>query len=80
MASATVCKHGDSRVPITQGALDRLVARAADPDAARLATLRHAMVDRKGIHPNLDYPADLAYQPIPTDGLRHPGRHAVLRD
>ncbi|GHI97085.1 bifunctional 2-methylcitrate synthase/citrate synthase [Streptomyces olivaceus] len=60
-----VYKHGDSRVPIMQDALDRLVARAADPEVTRLATLhsalRHAMVDRKGIHPNLDYPAGLAY-------------------
>ncbi|RMB81066.1 bifunctional 2-methylcitrate synthase/citrate synthase [Streptomyces shenzhenensis] len=60
-----VYKHGDSRVPIMQDALDRLVARAADPEVTRLATLhaalRHAMINRKGIHPNLDYPAGLAY-------------------
>ncbi|MFF9573419.1 bifunctional 2-methylcitrate synthase/citrate synthase [Streptomyces sp. NPDC014685] len=60
-----VYKHGDSRVPIMQEATDRLVARAADPGVTRLATLhaalRHAMISRKGIHPNLDYPAGLAY-------------------
>ena len=60
-----VYKHGDSRVPIMQDALDRLVARAADPEVTRKATLhaalRHAMITRKGIHPNLDYPAGLAY-------------------
>ncbi|MYX93680.1 bifunctional 2-methylcitrate synthase/citrate synthase [Streptomyces sp. SID486] len=60
-----VYKHGDSRVPIMQDALDRLVARAADPEVTRLATLhaalRHAVLTRKGIHPNLDYPAGLAY-------------------
>ncbi|MBD0738116.1 bifunctional 2-methylcitrate synthase/citrate synthase [Streptomyces sp. CBMA29] len=60
-----VYKHGDSRVPIMQEATDRLVARAGDPGTARLATLhaalRHAMVSGKGIHPNLDYPAGLAY-------------------
>ncbi|MEV7654766.1 bifunctional 2-methylcitrate synthase/citrate synthase [Streptomyces anulatus] len=60
-----VYKHGDSRVPIMQEATDRLVARAAAPDVTRLATLhaalRHAMISRKGIHPNLDYPAGLAY-------------------
>ncbi|MCA1216960.1 bifunctional 2-methylcitrate synthase/citrate synthase [Streptomyces sp. 8L] len=60
-----VYRHGDSRVPIMQEATDRLVARASDPDATRLATLhaalRHAMLSRKGIHPNLDYPAGLAY-------------------
>ncbi len=60
-----VYKHGDSRVPIMQEALDRLVARAADPETTRRATLhaalRHAMISSKGIHPNLDYPAGLAY-------------------
>ncbi|WP_052852603.1 bifunctional 2-methylcitrate synthase/citrate synthase [Streptomyces avicenniae] len=60
-----VYKHGDSRVPVMQGALDRLVARADDPAVARLAALhtalREAMLARKGIHPNLDYPAGLAY-------------------
>ncbi|MEV1011854.1 bifunctional 2-methylcitrate synthase/citrate synthase [Streptomyces sp. NPDC049881] len=60
-----VYKHGDSRVPIMQDALDRLVERAADPEVTRLATLhaalRNAMISRKGIHPNLDYPAGLAY-------------------
>ncbi|MFC4329237.1 bifunctional 2-methylcitrate synthase/citrate synthase [Streptomyces andamanensis] len=60
-----VYRHGDSRVPIMQDALDRLVARAADPEVTRLATLhaalRRAVRARKGIHPNLDYPAGLAY-------------------
>ncbi|MGK4579176.1 bifunctional 2-methylcitrate synthase/citrate synthase [Kitasatospora sp. HPMI-4] len=60
-----VYRHGDSRVPIMQDALDGLVARAADPGTARLAALhtalREAMLERKGIHPNLDYPAGLAY-------------------
>ncbi|MFI7102148.1 bifunctional 2-methylcitrate synthase/citrate synthase [Streptomyces sp. NPDC050161] len=60
-----VYRHGDSRVPIMQEALDRLVARAADPEATRLgalhSALRTAVLARKGIHPNLDYPAGLAY-------------------
>ncbi|WP_316519732.1 bifunctional 2-methylcitrate synthase/citrate synthase [Kitasatospora brasiliensis] len=60
-----VYKHGDSRVPIMQAALDDLVARTTDPEAARLAALhtalREAVLERKGIHPNLDYPAGLAY-------------------
>ncbi|MEU6483571.1 bifunctional 2-methylcitrate synthase/citrate synthase [Streptomyces sp. NPDC046887] len=60
-----VYKRGDSRVPIMQQALDRLVARSDHPDAHRLAALhtalREAMETRKGIHPNLDYPAGLAY-------------------
>lgn len=66
-----VYKHGDSRVPIMQDALDRLVARAADPETTRLATLhaalRHSMLSTKGIHPNLDYPAGLAYQSMGFD-------------
>ncbi|AJE43794.1 citrate synthase [Streptomyces nodosus] len=41
------------------------MARAASPEVTRLATLhaalRRAMLARKGIHPNLDYPAGLAY-------------------
>ncbi|WP_432584592.1 bifunctional 2-methylcitrate synthase/citrate synthase [Streptomyces sp. HD1123-B1] len=60
-----VYKSGDSRVPIMQDTLDRLVARAADPEVARKATLhaalRQAMITRRGIHPNLDYPTGLAY-------------------
>ncbi|WP_282204578.1 bifunctional 2-methylcitrate synthase/citrate synthase [Kitasatospora fiedleri] len=60
-----VYKNGDSRVPIMQAALDRLVAQSADPEVTRLAALhtalREAMLERKGIHPNLDYPAGLAY-------------------
>ncbi|MFJ3876380.1 bifunctional 2-methylcitrate synthase/citrate synthase [Streptomyces sp. NPDC090077] len=60
-----VYRHGDSRVPIMQEATDRLVARAASPETTRLAVLhsalRQAMIRRKGIHPNLDYPAALAY-------------------
>ncbi|MFI1177304.1 bifunctional 2-methylcitrate synthase/citrate synthase [Streptomyces melanogenes] len=60
-----VYKAGDSRVPIMQEATERLIARAGDPDVTRLAALhaalRHAMISRKGIHPNLDYPAGLAY-------------------
>ncbi|TBO60869.1 bifunctional 2-methylcitrate synthase/citrate synthase, partial [Streptomyces kasugaensis] len=60
-----VYQHGDSRVPLMQAVLDRLVARTADPEATRLAALhaalRDAMLTRKDIHPNLDYPAGLAY-------------------
>ncbi|RLV10369.1 2-methylcitrate synthase [Streptomyces griseocarneus] len=60
-----VYRHGDSRVPIMQEATDRLTDRASTPEAARLAAvhaaLRSAMLRRKDIHPNLDYPAGLAY-------------------
>jgi citrate synthase len=60
-----VYKNGDSRVPLMQAATDKLIALSTDPEAARLAelhaALREAMLTRKGIHPNLDYPAGLAY-------------------
>ncbi|MFJ4094349.1 bifunctional 2-methylcitrate synthase/citrate synthase [Kitasatospora sp. NPDC089913] len=60
-----VYKHGDSRVPIMQAALDDLIARSTDPGTTGLAALhgalREAMLERKGIHPNLDYPAGPAY-------------------
>ncbi|ARZ71955.1 citrate synthase [Streptomyces albireticuli] len=60
-----VYRDGDSRVPLMQEAADRLVARTGGPGAARLAALhtalRDAVLRRKGIHPNLDYPAGLAY-------------------
>jgi citrate synthase len=57
-----VYKHGDSRVPTMQAALERL---AAARDGQRLLELHtrlgRAMVETKGIHPNLDYPTGLAY-------------------
>jgi citrate synthase len=57
-----VYKHGDSRVPTMQAALERL---AAARDGHRLLELQtrlgRAMVETKGIHPNLDYPTGLAY-------------------
>ncbi|AEB44248.1 bifunctional 2-methylcitrate synthase/citrate synthase [Micromonospora maris] len=60
-----VYKNGDSRVPIMQAALDNLIATYADDRTRRLAEiytrLQGAMLDRKGIHPNLDYPSALAY-------------------
>ncbi|WP_372405565.1 bifunctional 2-methylcitrate synthase/citrate synthase [Streptomyces luteireticuli] len=60
-----VYKHGDSRVPVMQQATDRLIALSDAPDTPRLAALhaalRTAMLHRKGLHPNLDYPAGLAY-------------------
>ena len=62
-----VYKNGDSRVPIMHEAIDRLVARlvATDPEVTRLAelhaVLRREMFARKAIHPNLGYPAGLAY-------------------
>ncbi|WKU07142.1 bifunctional 2-methylcitrate synthase/citrate synthase [Micromonospora sp. HUAS LYJ1] len=60
-----VYRNGDSRVPIMEDALGTLVAAHADGPARQLAEvytrLRTAMLDRTGIHPNLDYPSALAY-------------------
>ncbi|GGK28882.1 citrate synthase [Pilimelia terevasa] len=60
-----VYKNGDSRVPIMQAALDQLVSAHGDARIRRTADLygrlQRAMLARKGIHPNLDYPSALAY-------------------
>ena len=60
-----VYKHGDSRVPTMRGQLETLVAAAHDPRAdALMATYRALaaeMLERKGLHPNLDYPSGPAY-------------------
>lgn len=57
-----VYKHGDSRVPTMKAALDTLVAHYDRPDLAALYdNLEQAMVSRKNIQPNLDYPSGPAY-------------------
>lgn len=57
-----VYKHGDSRVPTMKAVLDDLVAHYERPDLGELyAALEQAMTERKGILPNLDYPAGPAY-------------------
>jgi citrate synthase/2-methylcitrate synthase len=57
-----VYKKGDSRVPTMKAALDRLVAHYDRPDMAALYdALETAMVSRKNIQPNLDYPSGPAY-------------------
>ncbi len=57
-----VYKHGDSRVPTMQAALVRLAAARDGQRLLELHTrLARAMVEAKGIHPNLDYPTGLAY-------------------
>jgi len=57
-----VYKQGDSRVPTMESAL---VALASDLDASQLMELyerlARAMLETKGIHPNLDYPTGPAY-------------------
>jgi len=57
-----VYKRGDSRVPTMKAALDTLVAEYDRPDLGDLYdALEHAMTERKGIMPNLDYPSGPAY-------------------
>ncbi|MFD1506399.1 bifunctional 2-methylcitrate synthase/citrate synthase [Georgenia yuyongxinii] len=57
-----VYKRGDSRVPTMKAALDTLVAHYDRPDLAALYdNLERAMVARKNIQPNLDYPSGPAY-------------------
>ncbi len=57
-----VYKHGDSRVPTMRDALARMASIRGGGELMELyESLETAMVERKGIHPNLDYPAGPAY-------------------
>jgi 2-methylcitrate synthase/citrate synthase II len=57
-----VYKHGDSRVPTMRAALERLAKlKGADDVIALYENLERAMIERKGIHPNLDFPSGPAY-------------------
>jgi 2-methylcitrate synthase len=63
-----VYKHGDSRVPTMKAALDTLVAHYDRPEVLALYdALEVAMVSRKNIMPNLDYPSGPAYDLIGFD-------------
>ncbi|WP_320419102.1 citrate/2-methylcitrate synthase, partial [Mycobacterium tuberculosis] len=65
-----VYKNGDSRVPTMKAALDTLVAHYGREDVAALYdALESQFVERKGIHPNLDYPSGPAYSLIGFDTL-----------
>jgi 2-methylcitrate synthase len=57
-----VYKHGDSRVPTMKASLDTLIEHYERPELGELYTaLESAMVQRKNIQPNLDYPSGPAY-------------------
>ncbi|WP_350348134.1 bifunctional 2-methylcitrate synthase/citrate synthase [Agromyces sp. G08B096] len=57
-----VYKNGDSRVPTMRDAMERMVEHYERPDLLELyVALETAMGERKGIKPNLDYPAGPAY-------------------
>ena len=57
-----VYKHGDSRVPTMEAALDTLLVHHDRPDLGELYdALKVLMLARKDIRPNLDYPSGPAY-------------------
>ena len=63
-----VYKRGDSRVPTMRAALETLLVEYDRPDLAELyETLESEFVERKGIHPNLDYPSGPAYHLLGFD-------------
>jgi citrate synthase len=65
-----VYKNGDSRVPTMKAALDTLVEHYDRPDMLELyETLEQAMITRKNIKPNLDYPSGPAYSLMGFDTL-----------
>ena len=57
-----VYKNGDSRVPTMQAAMERMIAHYGREDMLELyRTLEQEFGGRKGIKPNLDYPAGPTY-------------------
>lgn len=65
-----VYKNGDSRVPTMKAALETLVEHYDRTDILDLySTLEEAMVSRKNIKPNLDYPSGPAYNLMGFDTL-----------
>ncbi|RZS63355.1 citrate synthase/2-methylcitrate synthase [Agromyces ramosus] len=65
-----VYKHGDSRVPTMRDALERMVEHYDRRDLLELyVALETAMGERKGILPNLDYPAGPTYHLMGFDTI-----------
>jgi citrate synthase/2-methylcitrate synthase len=63
-----VYKHGDSRVPTMQAAMERLITEhRADDLLALYRVLAAGMDERKAIKPNLDYPSGPAYHLLGFD-------------
>ncbi|MEK9647262.1 MAG: bifunctional 2-methylcitrate synthase/citrate synthase [Alphaproteobacteria bacterium] len=57
-----VYKSGDSRVPTMRKALEDLAAWKGDTKWLEISdVLQNIMIEEKGIHPNLDFPAGPAY-------------------
>ncbi|MFC4565304.1 bifunctional 2-methylcitrate synthase/citrate synthase [Nocardiopsis mangrovi] len=58
-----VYKHGDSRVPTMMAALERMAdLKGAGELMDLVRAVEEVVMDRTGIHPNLDYPSGPAYQ------------------
>lgn len=65
-----VYKNGDSRVPTMRDSMERMVEHYDRPDLLELyVALEQAMGERKGIKPNLDYPAGPTYHMMGFDTL-----------
>lgn len=63
-----VYRHGDSRVPTMEAALERMIDHYERPELRGLYRgLAHAMHERTGIEPNLDYPAGPTYHLLGFD-------------
>ena len=58
-----VYKHGDSRVPTMRTVLQQLAQRSAEGQQLLAVSerLEQAMLEKKGLYPNLDYPSGPAY-------------------
>ena len=65
-----VYKNGDSRVPTMRDSMERMVEHYDRPELLELyVALEQAMGERKGIKPNLDYPAGPTYNMMGFDTL-----------
>jgi citrate synthase len=63
-----VYKHGDSRVPTMRAALSEVAELRGGQNLLDIyEILAQAMLEAKGLHPNLDYPAGPAYHLIGFD-------------
>ncbi|MCY4550072.1 MAG: bifunctional 2-methylcitrate synthase/citrate synthase [Defluviicoccus sp.] len=63
-----VYKSGDSRVPTMRSCLEDLAAWKGDDTWIRMSDgLQKVMIDEKGIHPNLDFPAGPSYHMMGFD-------------
>jgi citrate synthase len=63
-----VYKHGDSRVPTMRAALGSIAELRGGQNLLEIyEILAKAMLEAKGLHPNLDYPAGPAYHLIGFD-------------